>query len=689
MLGRAGAGIAVVAVVGVGLLGYKAAAGTSNDTVRYRTVIAEAGTITQALTLSGTVHHVSQASASFPTSGTVTAVDVRPGDAVTAGEPLASINATPLQNAVLADNATYTAAIAQYQTDQQTYASSSTTTTSAAKAATKAATTSRPATSSSSSAHGSGSPSGTGTPSGGSSGGPSGGTGATDPTAAVKAATDAIAALQAGVQTVETTLPVFIAQCVPLIPTAPASPQVTVTKTVTATATVTHTATVTVTAEAPSSGSTSSATVSSASKAAATAATTKPKASATTGATVKPAAASTSTPTTSPPVTAACDAAITTLTASNATLPDQMTAANVALAAAVKALDAEAASLDQQAAALAKQQQAAQSAAASSGAAAARSQSSALSATNSSLQSAAAAGLSRSGTGGTVTAATLITDQASIAADDIALAQAQDQLNQATITSPIAGRVASMPFVVGQQASATAAAVVIGSGAIEITDAVPLASRPQVATREAASVTSVVGGTTLQGTISRISLLPTTTSFSLAAAAAAAAAGASNAAATSTTTYATVITVAAGGDALPEGSRVQTTITTKSVDAAVVVPASAVTPISSGAGLVSVVTNGVVSTKRVVTGAVGATEIQIVSGLSAGDTVVIADTTKPIPGASITASRASQNAQGFPGGGGGGGGFTAGGGGAGNGGGGAGNGAGGAGGAGPVGAPPS
>ncbi len=64
------------------------------------------------------------------------------------------------------------------------------------------------------------------------------------------------------------------------------------------------------------------------------------------------------------------------------------------------------------------------------------------------------------------------------------------------------------------------------------------------------------------------------------------------------------------------------------------------------------------------------------SGLSAGDTVVIADTTKPIPGASITASRASQNAQGFPNGGGN---FTAGG---------AGRTAGG-GGAGPVGAPPS
>jgi len=88
------------------------------------------------------------------------------------------------------------------------------------------------------------------------------------------------------------------------------------------------------------------------------------------------------------------------------------------------------------------------------------------------------------------------------------------------------------------------------------------------------------------------------------------------------------------------------------VNAAIVVPPSAVTPISSGSGTVEVVTNGVVSTKRVVTGAVDETDIQIVSGINAGDTVVIADTTKPIPGASITASRASQNAQAFPNGGG-------------------------------------
>ena len=354
-------------------------------------------------------------------------------------------------------------------------------------------------------------------------------------------------------------------------------------------------------------------------------------------------------------VTAACQAAIDTLTASQATLPDQMTAANVALAAAVKALEAEAATLQQQAAALQKQQQAASGAAAPAAAAAAKQQSSTLSSTNSALQAAAAAGLSRTG-GGTVTAATLITDQATIQSSAILLATAQDQLSQATITSPIAGKVASMPFIVGQQASATATAVIIGSGAIEVTVPVPLAKRAQVATGQAATVTSTIGGTTLQGTISRISLLPTTTTgFSVTAGAGSSTStGANSSSSQSTTTYATVITIPSGGDLLPESSRVGVTITTKTVSAGVVLPASAVTPTGTGSGTVQVITNGILSTKRVVTGAVGDKDIEIVSGVTAGETVVIADVDKPIPGASIAASRGAQQSaqQQFPNGGG-------------------------------------
>ena len=253
-LGRAAVGITIVALAAVGLLGYRAAAGTSNNTNHYRTVTAAAGTVTQVLSLSGTVHHVTQASVSFPTSGMVTAVNVRAGDTVTAGQALASINSTPLQNAVLAADAAYKSAISAYQTDQQTLASSSTTS-STSKAATSSApkavtsSSSRPSTSGTSSSQASsGAPSGTGTPSGGGTGGTGAPGGLTDPAAAVKAATDAIAALQTGVQTVYTALPIFISDCIPLIPTTTASPVATVTKTVTETATVTHTATVTVTA---------------------------------------------------------------------------------------------------------------------------------------------------------------------------------------------------------------------------------------------------------------------------------------------------------------------------------------------------------------------------------------------------------------------------------------------------------
>jgi len=630
-LGRAAVGITIVALAAVGLLGYKAAAGTSNNTNHYRTVTAAAGTVTQVLALSGTVHHVTQASVSFPTSGMVTAVNVKAGDTVTAGQALASINSTPLQNAVLAADAAYKSAISAYQTDQQTYASSSTTTSSTSKAATSSS--SRQAAAGTSSSRASSGTGGTGAPGG-----------STGPAAAVKAATDALAALQTGVLAVETTLPVFISECVPLIPTT-----TTVTKTVTETATVTQTVTVTVTAAGSvaaaaarvgAAATTSSAAASSAAPSASAAATSaKPKVTAA-------AAAST-------PVTPACQAAITTLTKSNETLPGLMTAANVALAASLKALDAQAATLQQEAATLQKQQQASQAAAASGQAAAAKQQSSTLSSTNSALQAAAAAGLSRTG-GGTVTAATLITDQATIQSSAIALAQAQDQLNQATITSPIAGKVASMPFIVGQQASATATAVIIGSGAIEVSVPVPLAKRAQVATGQAATVTSTIGGTTLQGTISRISLLPTTTtgfsvtagsSTSTGANSSSTSTGANSSSSQSTTTYATVITITSGGDLLPESSRVGVTITTKTVSAGVVLPASAVTPTGTGSGTVQVVTNGILSTKRVVTGAVGDTDIEIVSGVTAGETVVIADVDKPIPGASIAASRGAQTAQ--------------------------------------------
>ena len=113
VVGRAAVGITVVGLAAVGLLGYQAEAGSASSSDRYRTVTAAAGTVTQVLSLSGTVHHVTQASVSFPTAGKIIAVNVRAGDTVTAGQALASIDTTPLQNAVLAADAAYKNAVAQ------------------------------------------------------------------------------------------------------------------------------------------------------------------------------------------------------------------------------------------------------------------------------------------------------------------------------------------------------------------------------------------------------------------------------------------------------------------------------------------------------------------------------------------------------------------------------------------------
>ena len=320
-----------------------------------------------------------------------------------------------------------------------------------------------------------------------------------------------------------------------------------------------------------------------------------------------------------------------------------MTAATLAMNAALKALNAKAAALSAQASAIASA-----TAGATIPSSALQNQASVLTSTNSALQAAAAAAVgnasSRTGSG-TVTEATLITDKANIEATRISLAESQDQLSRATITSPIAGKVASIPFILGQKASATASAVIIGSGAIEVTVPVPLAKRPQVATNQTATVTSSVGGTTITGTISRISLLPTSTGISLAAVTAGAATGAAAAtSSTASTTYATVITVPSGGDLLPEGSRVQATITTKTVDAKVVLPASAVTPTGSTSATVQVLNGTTVTVKRIVMGAVGDAYVEIVSGLTVGETVIIADTTIPIAAASIQTGRPSQTA---------------------------------------------
>jgi multidrug efflux pump subunit AcrA (membrane-fusion protein) len=158
-------------------------AATRSGSTDYRTVAASSGTVTETVDLTGTVASASRKDAAFETAGTVKSVAVKVGDAVTAGQTLATLKNSSLDAAITSADQSVTAAEETLASDLSSESSTS-------------------SSSDSSSAKKSG---GTGT--GGGTGGGSGsggGTGATE-SAAVKAAianvTSAQTALIAGYKT--------------------------------------------------------------------------------------------------------------------------------------------------------------------------------------------------------------------------------------------------------------------------------------------------------------------------------------------------------------------------------------------------------------------------------------------------------------------------------------------------------
>ncbi len=90
------------------------------------TVSVTTGTIQQTVASSGTIEPASQASLSFPVSGTVTAVDVKTGQTVTAGQVLATVDTTVLSEQLNAAEASLTSAQDRLSSDEASGASTST-----------------------------------------------------------------------------------------------------------------------------------------------------------------------------------------------------------------------------------------------------------------------------------------------------------------------------------------------------------------------------------------------------------------------------------------------------------------------------------------------------------------------------------------------------------------------------------
>lgn len=230
-----------------------------------------------------------------------------------------------------------------------------------------------------------------------------------------------------------------------------------------------------------------------------------------------------------------------------------------------------------------------------------------------------------------------ITDRAAVATAQRAVELSEQQLASATLTAPISGVIGAVELTAGHQASSSSAIVVIGPGAARIDATLSANQLAQVRVGQAVEVRAIGSQTTLDGTVSAIGPLPTSTG--------------------STVSYPVQITVAEPGASLADGAPVTAAVVVGSVTGVPVIPVSALTGVSGTTASVQVLDASAPSTVQVQVGAVGQGRVQIVSGLAVGRRVVIADLSAVLPSNStqnlrrLTGNGGGFAPQGAPGGG--------------------------------------
>jgi multidrug efflux pump subunit AcrA (membrane-fusion protein) len=100
----------IAAVVIAGVLGGRALADSSSQVASFRTATVKRATVSQTEHRSGIIEPVAAGTVAFPISGVVSSVGVQPGQAVTAGQTLATLDTSALQAELTAQQATLAAA---------------------------------------------------------------------------------------------------------------------------------------------------------------------------------------------------------------------------------------------------------------------------------------------------------------------------------------------------------------------------------------------------------------------------------------------------------------------------------------------------------------------------------------------------------------------------------------------------
>jgi HlyD family secretion protein len=226
--------------------------------------------------------------------------------------------------------------------------------------------------------------------------------------------------------------------------------------------------------------------------------------------------------------------------------------------------------------------------------------------------------------------ADLIAYQAAVDAAEADVAVATQAITQATIVSPIDGTVASVGLEPGDEvsaASADQAIVVAGDGGYEVTTTVSVSELPDLEVGQAVLVSPDGRDVQLEGEIVAVGVAATD----------------------GTTGYPVTIALVEPADtALRNGAIASLAITTAGANETLVVPTSAVT-VDGSTATVTAYDGADVTEVTVEVGAIGSIWTEIRSGLEAGQQVVLADLSEPLPG-TATESNDTDGTVTFPGG---------------------------------------
>ena len=226
------------------------------------------------------------------------------------------------------------------------------------------------------------------------------------------------------------------------------------------------------------------------------------------------------------------------------------------------------------------------------------------------------AGASGSTSGGssasTNTPQQIAADQAAIDTAQANLTVAEQALAESNLTSPISGTIVSVGINVGDTVSAnwsTAVIAIIGTQSFEVAATLSSSQVPSVKVGDSAAVQVDGVNGAIEGTVSQVGpVQPGQSGY----------------------TFPLVVALPSSATGLFTGSTANIIVATGAVAHVVAVPTSAVQTLGSRS-FVEIVSDGTLTRKLIKVGMVGDTYTQVLSGLTLGQSVVLADYSLPVP----------------------------------------------------------